>query len=275
MAESDEIKSNTGTYMKIGILQFKPQLGQIEKNLPLIRTHIGRQKFDLAVLPELATTGYNFANRRELAEVAEKKGGRSFQFFEELAAKKNAAFVWGMAEKVRNKIYNSAVLTTPEGDHHIYRKTHLFYREKLIFDSGNTGFKVIQWRGHKIGLMICFDWLFPEATRTLALKGAQIICHPSNLVLPYCQAAMITRSLENRVFCVTTNRVGLEKNGDIEFKFTGLSQVIDPLGNRILKFSRTEQSFKTVKVKVEMADTKKVNRYNDVFGDRNTGYYRL
>ena len=52
----------------------------------------------------------------------------------------------------------------------------------------------------KIGMMICFDWIFPEVARSLALKGAEIICHPSNLVLPHCPKAMKIRSLENRVF---------------------------------------------------------------------------
>lgn len=261
--------------MKIGVLQFRPQLGRIEDNLKTINQFLSRRRFDLAVLPELATTGYNFIERPQLAEVAENREGRSFRFFEALSARKDAAIVWGMAEKAGTRIYNSAVLTIPEGDHCIYRKTHLFYREKYIFDSGNTGFKVFEWRGVKLGLMICFDWIFPEAARSLALRGAKIICHPSNLVMPYCQDAMITRSLENRVFCVTVNRTGRERTGDIEYKFTGLSQVTDPAGEKILAFSKTEQAFRAVKINPCLADTKKVNKYNDLFADRRAGFYKV
>ncbi|MCP4568583.1 MAG: hypothetical protein GY841_13480 [FCB group bacterium] len=261
--------------MKIGILQFRPQLKEVDKNLATINKYLTRKKFDLAVLPELATTGYNFVSRRELAEVTESRSGQSFVFFENLAVKTGGAIVWGMAEKSRNKIYNSAVLTTPEGDHHLYRKTHLFYREKNIFDPGNTGFNVFEWRRVKLGLMICFDWIFPEAARTLALGGSQIICHPANLVMSFCQDSMITRSLENGLFTATANRVGLEKNGRQSYTFTGLSQVTEPKGNRLLRFSRTEQAFKVVKINPKLADTKKVNRLNSLFDDRRPGFYRL
>jgi predicted amidohydrolase len=261
--------------MKLGILQFRPLLGRPDENRTIIRKFLVRRKFDLAVLPELSINGYNFKDRNELSEVAEDKRGRSFQLFEELSERCGGAIVWGMAEKCGNRIYNSAVLTTPEGDHRIYRKTHLFFREKLYFDSGNTGFRVFRWRGKKIGLMICFDWLFPEAARTLALKGAQIICHPANLVMSYCQDGMIIRSLENGIFCATANRVGKEAKGDLELKFTGCSQVTEPRGKRILGFSRTEQAFKTVKINPNLSDIKNVNRLNNLFTDRKIDYYVL
>lgn len=261
--------------MKLGILQFKPELGRVGDNLQTIRKFLIRRKFDLAVLPELATCGYNFLTRKELAESAEGRNGRSFGFFEELAVKTGGAIVWGTAEKSRNKIYNSAVLTTPEGDHHIYRKTHLFCREKNIFDPGNTGFKVFTWRKIRIGVMICFDWIFPESARTLALAGSQIICHPSNLVMSYCQDSMITRSLENGLYTATANRVGTEKNGSVSYKFTGMSQVTDMLGNRLLRFSRSEQGFQMVKINPKSSDTKKVNRMNNLFADRRPEYYKI
>jgi len=261
--------------MRVGILQFRPQRGEVEANLKTIRKYLIRRKFDLAVLPELATTGYNFARREDLLPLAESRRGRSFDFFEDLATETGGAIVWGMAEKAGKRLYNSAVLTTPEGDHRIYRKTHLFFREKLIFDPGDTGFKVFRWRGIRIGLMICFDWIFPEATRALALRKAQLICHPSNLVMHLCQDAMVTRSIENGVFCITANRVGTEKIPDLALTFTGRSQATDPKGNRILTFSRVEQGFKAVKINPEASDTKNVNRYNHLITDRRAEYYLL
>jgi len=261
--------------MKVGILQFRPVRGEVDANLWAIGKYLNRRKFDLTVLPELATTGYNFASQDDLWPLAENRRGRSFQFFEELSVKTGGAIVWGMAEKSGDKLFNSAVLTTPEGDHRIYRKTHLFFREKFLFQPGDTGFKVFRWRGVRIGLMICFDWIFPEAARTLALKKAQIICHPSNLVMHYCQDAMVTRSLENGLYCITANRVGTEEIPDLSLTFTGRSQITEPKGKRILAFSRTEQGFKAVKVQPEVSDNKNVNRYNQLIADRRAEFYML
>ena len=79
--------------------------------------------------------------------------------------------------------------------------------------------------------MICFDWVIPEAARTLALKGAQIICHPSNLVMPYCQKAMYARAVENHVFIITPNRIGKDENSGKEVSFTGGSIILNPKGD--------------------------------------------
>lgn len=261
--------------MKIGILQFRPKLGCLDDNLARIEVLLSGRKFDLMVLPELATTGYNFASRRELKTVAENKQGRSFAFFEDISVRANGAIVWGMAEASGSNIYNSAVLTTPEGNHYIYRKTHLFFREKLIFDPGNTGFRVFRWRGTKIGMMICFDWIFPEAARTLALLGCQIICHPANLVLPYCQKAMITRSIENHVFCATANRVGWEDNAGHRLVFTGRSQIVDPDGRCLIRMGYSEEAVRIVKIDPKLSDTKTVGGLNDIFADRRRTRYRL
>lgn len=259
--------------MNVGILQFAPRLGRVEENRRQIAAMLRGRKFDLAVLPELAVTGYNFADRRAAWAAAEDCRGESFDLFGELAFSAKGAIVWGMAEKAGRKLYNSAVLTTPEGDHYIYRKTHLFFREEFLFDRGDTGFNVLTWRKVRIGVMICFDWIFPEAARTLALKGCQVLAHPANLVMPYCQDAMVTRSLENRIFCVTANRVGRESTGGRVVRFTGRSQIIDPTGDRILKFTAVEKAFKAVKITPCVADTKKVNRWNDLFADRRTDWY--
>ena len=83
--------------------------------------------------------------------------------------------------------------------------------KKLWFTPGNTGFNVFQTGIGPVGIMICFDWLFPESMRTLALQGAQVIAHPANLVLPHCPSAMPIRCLENKVYAITVNRTGREQ----------------------------------------------------------------
>ncbi|MEZ5358887.1 MAG: nitrilase-related carbon-nitrogen hydrolase [Candidatus Zixiibacteriota bacterium] len=272
---SQQNVTKTKKIVRAGIVQFRPKFKDVDANLVIIQKLLGRKKFDLAVLPELATTGYNFKDRADALEVAEGKSGKSFRFFKELSAKTGGAIVWGLAEKAGDKLFNSAVLTTPEGKQYIYRKTHLFFREKFVFDPGDTGFKVFRWNDLRIGLMICFDWIFPEAARTLALKKAQIICHPSNLVMHYCQDAMVTRSIENGVYCITANRTGRENNGIVDLTFTGQSQITGVKGEKLLAFSKAEQGFKLVKFDAGLSDIKNINSYNNVIADRRRDYYRI
>jgi predicted amidohydrolase len=123
--------------------------------------------------------------------------------------------------------------------------------------------------------MICFDWIFPEAARTLALQGAQVIVQPSNLVLPYCQKTMVSRSIENRVFTVTANRVGREKRGSDDFTFTGGSQITSFNGD-VLSTAPADKPFAAV-VEIEpvKALSKKINDFNDLFKDRRPEFYSL
>jgi predicted amidohydrolase len=123
--------------------------------------------------------------------------------------------------------------------------------------------------------MVCFDWIFPESVRTLALQGAEIICHSANLVLPYCQNAMVTRSIENRVFTITSNRIGYEANGKDKFTFTGMSQITNPEGDVIARATEDEETLKVVEIQPEEAQDKWVTEKNHIFKDRRPGFYSL
>ena len=103
------------------------------------------------------------------------------------------------------------MLLGPRGLLQTYRKVHLFNQEKRWFDPGDLPFQVERVRGVRVGMMICFDWVFPEASRALALQGADLVAHPSNLVLDYCQRVMPARCIENGVFAVTANRFGEDR----------------------------------------------------------------
>jgi predicted amidohydrolase len=232
---------------------------------------------DLIVLPELATSGYLFSNMDEVNSIAEDvKTGLTPTLMRTLSKERDVSLVIGFAENDGDKVYNSALLTNPDGTEYIYRKTHLFAEEKLFFTPGDSGFQVVSAKsGVQVGLMICFDWQFPESARSLALSGAQIICHPANLVLPWCQQAMITRSLENRVFSITSNRLGLEKNGDKELFFTGMSQVLDTKGNILHRMSQDVEETEVVTIDPTLALDKSVTHLNSVFGDRRPELYKL
>jgi len=116
--------------------------------------------------------------------------------------------------------------------------------------------------------MICFDWFFPETARYLALKGADIICHPANLVMPYCQRAMFTRALENQVYTITANRIGKDINGSKDIFFTGESVILDPKGNYLARAKTDSEEIQSVEIEHTIARNKFLNPNNNIFDDR-------
>jgi len=267
-----------GGVMKVGFVQMEPKLLDLNANLSKAEKLIGeaaKQGAKLIVLPELFDTGYNFETKEEVAEIAQQiPDGETTQFLVEQAREHEVFIVAGTAEKdERGKLYNSAVIVGPIGWGYIgkYRKIHLFYREKLFFEPGNLGFHVFNIGIAKVGIMICFDWFFPESMRTLALKGADIVAHPANLVLPYAPRAMPIRSLENRVFSITANRIGEERG----LKFIGMSQINSPKAEILLRASEDKEEVGIVEINVEDARNKKLNEFNDIFKDRRPEHYVL
>ena len=260
--------------MKIGYIQTSPLFGEKEKNFNQIRKLVGNAKADLIVLPELFATGYTFTSKGEVDDLAETNQEETANFLKEISAKTGAVIVAGFIEKDAGKNYNSSIMVYKTKVIDTYRKIHLFNKEKLWFTPGNKKLQVHNINGMKIGIMVCFDWIFPEVSRTLALNGAQVIAHPSNLVMPYCQQAMVTRCLENRVFAVTANRVGNEKRGKDNFTFTGGSQITSFDGKILSSAPKDKTSMDIVKIDITKADNKMLNDYNDVLKDRREKFYK-
>ena len=262
---------------KVGVCQFEPKLFDLEYNLKKMEDILKPINADLVVLPELAASGYVFTNIDEVKKISESaEDGATADLFRKLASDNNTSYVVGFAEKDGNDLYNSSMLVNPAGDIHIYRKTHLFFEEKKWFTPGNTGFKVFNAKdGIKVGLMVCFDWIFPESARSLTLNGAQIIAHSTNLVLPWCQQAMITRSLENRIFAITSNRTGTERNGGVELTFTGMSQIVNTTGEILKRMNTTEEAVYVTEIYPEKANDKMITELNDAIRDRRPKYYNL
>jgi predicted amidohydrolase len=262
---------------KIALCQFQPKLLNVNANLEKMEKMLTGLKADLVVFPELSTSGYVFNSQDEVRSVAEAyNSGPTAAKFKELARLNKCSYVIGFPEIENGEFYNSSMLVNPNGDVHLYRKIHLFNEEKRWFSDGNLGFNVFETKNRvKVGMMICFDWMFPESARTLMLKGAQIIAHPSNLVLPWCQKAMLTRSLENRVFSATCNRIGIEKNGEKEFYFTGKSQICSPLGEIITHADEDSEEIISAEIKISDADNKQVNQWNNLITDRKKKYYQV
>jgi predicted amidohydrolase len=263
--------------MEIGFFQFQPLQNDAKANAEKIYDTLIDKEFDLMVLPELANSGYLFSSAEGLDSASENiPSGIFSQTLLELAKKKNAYIVSGICEKFIFEYFNSSVLYSPDGTYKFYRKLHLFDTEKKWFTPGNMPLESCEIHHTKIGMMICFDWIFPETARTLALKGARIICHPSNLVMPYCQQAMVTRALENRVFTITANRIGSDKlNDGIELSFTGESVIVSPKGEYLAKASKDKEECIIVEINPDEADNKNINENNNLFSDRRMGFYEV
>jgi predicted amidohydrolase len=260
--------------MKVAAVQFQPEFGEIEKNIGRVVSLLSDTKADLFVLPELCFSGYTFQSFTEALALSEQiLGGYSIGRMRELSSKLDSAIVFGFPEKSPDGLYNSAAFVSPDGRVEVYRKLHLFYNEKDYFLPGDKPPKIIQFRGCWVGMMICFDWIFPETARTLALKGAQIICHPANLVMPFCQAAMVTRCLENRVFAVTANRIGGENRGGQINNFTGQSQIVSPKGEILYRASNNKDEIGFADIDYRESDDKAVNDKNNLWEDRRPQFY--
>ncbi|MBN1154193.1 acyltransferase [candidate division KSB1 bacterium] len=260
--------------MNVGYIQFDCEFGRKDRNLSRVEQFIGKRQADLWVLPELFNSGYLFTNHDEVNRLSEPiPAGETCISLIELSRERNCTIVAGLPEAENGSYYNSAVCVSKGRYLGKYRKCHLFDREKLWFKSGDQIFDVINIDDVTIGIMICFDWIFPEAARSLALKGADIICHPSNLVLPYCQQAMITRSIENRIFSITSNRVGEEQRDDKTLRFTGMSQIVSPTGEVIFRSKPDREEVKVVTIDPCMARNKMMTGRNHLFNDRQPELY--
>jgi predicted amidohydrolase len=263
--------------LRIGFVQTSPIFGDLDGNRERLIEQAGRLDADLVVLPELCQSGYVFTSRAEAVDLAESiPAGPTSQALAELARARDMTLVAGIGERAGERLYNSAAVFTPAGHLLTYRKIHLFGDEKRWFEPGDTAFPVFEVRGARIGLIVCYDWRFPEATRVLALAGADVVAHPANLVLPFCQQVMRARCIENRVFAVTANRVGTDdRPGGRRATFTGRSQVVDPDGQLLLQASTDGVEDGVVTIDPRQARDKTFNDgMNHVLTDRRPEYYR-
>ncbi|UVT22518.1 MAG: acyltransferase [Nitrospira sp.] len=263
--------------MRVGYYQFDPRFGDVSTNLERVTAKLEQAEADLIVLPELFASGYQFVSQEEAQQLAEPvPDGPTVRRLGEVAKRRQMHIVAGLPEQSGSSCYNSAVIVGPSGFLGCYRKTHLFYEETQFFTPGDSGFLVWDIGPAKIGIMICFDWYYPEAARTLAIQGAEIICHPSNLVLPNCPDSMPVRCLENRVFAVTCNRIGSEARGGKErLTYIGQSEVVTPKGVIQHRASRDQEELTILDIDPTEARNKRLNRFNDLLRDRRTSLYKM
>lgn len=257
----------------IGYIQLAPIFGDVTKNVTRMRALADASSHaDMLVFPELASTGYELEDSGEALELGEVFGdGMLSTSLRESATEGSVTIVAGYVERDGDAVYNSSMMALPDGRLVNYRKLHLYSRETEIFSPGNARPEVVDTPCGRVGMMICFDWYFPETARSLAIAGAQIIAHPSNLVMPYCQRAMYARSVENRVFTITANRFGTEERMGRKLTFTGQSQVLSPSGECLVSAPESEDHVGLVEINPADADEKNINPHNHVINDRRIG----
>ncbi len=258
--------------MKLAVIQYSPVLGDAEKNLEALMPLLDASKLArLIVLPELANSGYNFASRGQAFKLSEHPRNSEFiDLLRSCCKKNNNTIVCGFNERSGHDIFNTALVINKHGIVGKYRKIHLFMNEKDYFKPGDLKPEIYEVDGVKFGLLICFDWIFPEVWRRLAIDGADLICHPSNLVLPRkAQQAIPVQAMMNKIYIATANRTGTEGN----LTFTGNSIIADPEGIVIASATADQAEVIFAEIDTSKSRNKMATPRNHVFDDRRPEFY--
>ena len=221
------------TRYRVAVIQYEPILGEKEKNIrDLLRLteEAAQRDARLIVLPEMATTGYCWASREEIAPHTETIPGPTTELFQQLAARYSCFIALGMAEVnvETNVYYNSAVLLGPEGLIGIYRKIHAYISEPRWARDGDLGMPVWDTPLGRLSALICMDAMYFEAARVPALYGADVLLLLTNWDGEKCPSNWwMTRAFENGVYLLAANRYGRERG----VQFGGGSCVLNPDGS--------------------------------------------
>jgi N-carbamoylputrescine amidase len=237
---------------------------------------------DLVVLPELANSGCGFPSRKSALSTAEKAlntkilDGPTLRAWKEATEEAGIFVVGGFLEREGDSLYNSAAVVGP-GYFGRYRKTHCWDDEKLLYEPGSK-LPVFETPLCNIGVLVCYDAWFPEAARTLALRGADLLCVPANVPhdwvpegqrrgdLTMLNVHAISNANANRLFVACANRVG---DG-----YLGRSSIVDTTGGTLAFGSATEEELISAEIDVERAlCEKQLTKLSHAFGDRNTDVY--
>ncbi len=250
----------------IALVQFHPQLGQVSDNLERMGKMVDQichtQKVNLIIFPELATTGYE--NGVNFTELAEQLPGYTTNFLGKLANDFQVHIAVGMVvkHKVESVIYNSAVLIGPDGEvMGEYRKVHLKGEEKLAFRAGYK-FPVFETDFGNVGLLVGWDLAFPEAARSLALDGAEILAVCANWEKPHVEewrAYLLARAYENALFIGGANRIGDEYT----YSFFGESMIIGPRGELYAQVPKGEDDMPQEAFACARVDLDHIKKYRE------------
>jgi len=263
-----------GRRITVGILQIESTKDK-EKNLKKLEEMTKNSSADVIVTPEYFMYNPTGDPAEEIYENSEDESGEFIERVKEIAKARNTNIlvtVFSRAE--RPKAYNEAVLLSNEGKILLrYRKTHLFdalgYRESDFLIQGKEPSPVVEVKGVKIAVAICYDLRFPELFRTYALAGAELILVPSGWYRGDMKEEMLSflgraRAHENTLFLVVANQYGKD--------FPGRSAVFGPMGEIIYDLGAGE---KYREVLIDAAEVEAAREKLPVLKQRNISAYRL
>lgn len=217
----------------VATVQMKPKLGETEENLvkmsDLVAKIAGQQKVDLIVFPELITSGYECGVR--FTDLAQRVPGSTVNLMAQRAQEFGVHIAFGLPtkEKVESILFNSLVFIGPDGELiGEYRKVHLKGEERMAFRAGYR-YLVFECQFGVVGLLTGYDMAFPEAARSLALEGAELLVVCANWEKPHrdeWRTYVLARAYENALFVAAANRVG----DDVTYSFFGDSTIVGPRG---------------------------------------------
>jgi 5-aminopentanamidase len=237
-----------------------------------------RDGAQIVVLPELASSGYVFADRGELASLAETRDGATIAEWAKLAEAFGVIIVGGVPEAADEEVYNSAAIVDPTGLRAVYRKAHLWDSENAVFDRGDDLPVVVDTDHGRVGVMICYDVEFPEWVRAVSLSGADLLCAPVNWPLlprpagerPTEMVRALAGAGMNRMPIAVCDRVGTERGQD----WIGGSVITDADGYPVATGEFGQAGLVIGDVDLTQSRIKRINTHNDVHGDRRTDLYR-
>ncbi len=274
--------------VRVAVVQFDPQVGTHNRQTNLINSlDLALQAVmngaNLIVLPELANSGYLFANRQDAFDHAETvPDGPSTRVWIDFAVQHQVYLVAGLVERDNMRLFDTAVLLGPSGFIGMYRKAHLWNQEKLWFTPGDLGFPVFDTPIGRIGLLICWDIWFPEVPRLLSLQGADIICSLNNWVWTppplfdeagKCMASYLTMTAAhvNNVFIAAANRIGEERGG----RYLGCSLIAGTNGWPIGTVAPADEQV-IIYADIDLSAARSApiwNSLNDLYRDRRVDVY--
>ncbi len=220
-------------------IQFNVKQGDVDANLAYIRealTRVAAQGANLAVLPEMWSSGFSYKNLNELAL---RTQGIVAELLK-LSARLKLVIIGSMPEPNGEKVFNAVYVIDNGSLAGVYRKMHLFslLGEERAFSGGDSWLLAETSLG-KVGVIICYDLRFPELSRRLAVEGAQVICVPAQWPKPrqeHWRTLLRARAMENQLFIVACNACGIIGKLD----FFGMSMIIDAKGDVLTEAGERE-----------------------------------
>jgi predicted amidohydrolase len=206
---------------------------------------------ELIVLPEMFNTGYGFPETDE--ELAETIPGPTTEQCRRLSEESGAMFVAAILERAGDQFYDTAIICRPRKSLRTYRKLHLWKGESARWKRGRRLLPPVYFAGVRVGVLICHDLRYPEAARSLALDGAQVLVYPSAFGAPRFYSwdnQTRARAMENGVFAMFANRTGQ----DGEIKFGGHSRILDPFGKPLVDLAEDVEGYATADMDIALME---------------------